>query len=213
MIKNYFIAIASLLVTLGTSAQVTEGKVSYNVKNTVLDADEALKGKLISFQSSLDVFFVEGKSRIDFSVNDSMSISIIMDLEKNEGIKLLNSQMGKFAVPGSAKDMGWGQSTSSNSEVVPTEETKEIMGYTCTKYIVKSGQGDLEYWCTDQISMDFSSTSIMNANLPGFPLSFYSISDGMKMEFTAVRVETSLEKTKKIFSTKRPKDYSLLGER
>ena len=212
MLKFLF-SICFVSVSLFSFNQITKGKVSYTIDATIMDSSlSKMENRMINFGSELDISFDKNRSRIDFRLNDSMSITIIIDTKKNEGLRLLSSQMGKFAVQGKANEMGLEKSKSLDGGIESTTETKNILGYNCTKYIVKGAEGDLEYWCTKELEINFSGQQILVENLPGFPLVFTSISNGMKMEFIASKVATSVENSKKVFSTKIPEGYVLAPE-
>lgn len=212
MLKFLFITFF-VSISLFSFNQISKGKVNYKINATIVDSSlSKMENRMINFGSELDISFDKSHSRVDFRLNDSMSISIIIDNKKNEGLKLLSSQMGKFAVQGKANEMGLEKSTSLDGRIAATNENKKILGYNCVKYIVKGAEGDLEYWCTNELEIDFSGQQLLVENLPGFPLAFTSISNGMRMEFVASNVATSVENSKTVFSTKIPEGYVLAPE-
>ena len=98
----------------------------------------------------------------------------------------------KFAVKIAASDIEKEMEKAGEIEVIKTEETRDILGYTCKKAIVKlkdSGQ-EMTVYYTDELS-----TGIENSNNPmfkdidGMMLEFSMVQNGMDMHFTAVNIE------------------------
>ena len=66
---------------------------------------------------------------------------------------------------------------------------------------------------TNEIDIAVQDFSVLNPNVPGFPLEFSSTSKGMSMRFTASNHKLSLKDTLETFSTSIPEDYLLTPQK
>jgi Domain of unknown function (DUF4412) len=95
----------------------------------------------------------EGFSRMDMSAAKGQTVSMIMDLTKQEMIILMDSEKMYMVRPIPKPDAQPERKTAARDDVTfeKTGITEKILGYTCEKYLVKSKDGTSELWVTDQL--------------------------------------------------------------
>ena len=76
---------------------------------------------------------------------------------------------------------------------------------------MRQGKSEVIYWYTNEIVVDKTGQTILNDKIPGFPLYFSMISDGMKMEYQASNYKFQVENKEKVFSLEIPSDYKLIN--
>ncbi|MCH2223675.1 MAG: DUF4412 domain-containing protein [Crocinitomicaceae bacterium] len=192
-------------------SQAKEGVINYQVEATQMDT-VVVNAQPNLVGSSLDIYFSEEKSRIDFKMNEMMKVSVILDRLSNNGIRLFDGVIGKFYITGLADEMGMVPQKTENEDIQLVEGTKMILGFECKKAIVKSNGVTSVYWYTDKLKFDFSGHEIVNSNLPGFPLEFTTLSKGMQMVFTAINYSAEIENEEVIFSTAIPAGFQEIPE-
>lgn len=93
----------------------------------------------------------DGVIRTDFKVSDSMTATAIMNLAKDEMIILMPGQPMYMSMPiKRTAEKATGQSMD-DVTLENTGETTKILGYTCTKYLAHSRQGETEIWATSEL--------------------------------------------------------------
>ena len=138
------VIILMLGVLLISSASITaqdsfEGKVKFKVSGG--DGDDS---------ALIDYFVMDDKIRME--VKDAMGAVIIFD---QSSVKMLMESQGMYMEY--PRDMMMNSSTEDHEnmdeDMAPqiTNETKEILGYECTKWIFESEEGLVEMWVTDEL--------------------------------------------------------------
>ena len=202
----------SFLISFNSFSQKKEGYFQYTIIVTPLDT--ALEKKQIAgmlFDSKMELFFSNGLSRMDFHMGSIYENKIVVDGINKKGISLMSSPNGKFAIQLSEKEI---DAKPKNNDTLVTvtliNEKRVILGFNCKKAILHQAGNDLVYWYTTEIEIDKSGQSILNDKIPGFPLYFSTILEGMKMEYQASNHKFSIEDKQKIFSQTIPPDYRLV---
>jgi hypothetical protein len=195
-----------------TSAQLLEGHVQYHIRIAAMDTTKETMQKVLMMQKSkMDVFFMEKKSRIDFDMGGMIYSCIVVDNTLPRALSLNKSPKGSFAAYlGKAELDEKRAKTDSTARVELVDETKEILGYTCRKAILYQNNEIAIYWCTNDIKVERTDHPLLNDLLPGFPLSFSMVKDGMKIEYTAASFEKVLEQKDHVFSLMVPEGYYLV---
>jgi hypothetical protein len=129
-------------------------------------------------------------SRMEMSMGMGSNITIF-DSETREGVSLVDMMGMKIAVKTTAEDMEKEIQEAGDIEVEKFDETKEILGYTCKKAVVKvKGSGDLTVYYTDEIDTGIdNSSNVIFRDIEGMMLEFEMDQDGLKMHFVAVNID------------------------
>lgn len=207
--KSILIAFAAITLSLCTRAQVTEGQVKYAIEMTSDDPNVQAQLAMLN-GSKMDMIFTDKFSRVDFSMGMFMQMVTITNIEENNGLLLMSGMIGKKAVKMTSEDVEKSAEEVPEFEIEATKETKKILGYKCTKYVITTEEGtDVSYWTTTEISASKANNRYMNKSIEGFPLLFETETNGMKMTFTATDFQEDLEglNTKELFDMSIPADY------
>lgn len=210
--KKTYLLLLSLLLITNSFAQISEGFFQYSIKVTAIDTSAETQQKVgMMYNSTMKLFFTDTKSRIDFTIGTIFATSIIVDKKNKIGLSLSSNPNGKYATPLGAKDIEAKPPKKDTSmQVVLFEDERVILGFKCKKATIQQSGNITTYWYTDEIEIDHIGQSFMNENIPGFPLYFSTIAEGMKMEYQASNYRFELENEEVIFSLDTPPGYKLL---
>lgn len=207
MKKQLFGLFTAVLTSLSLSAQVTEGSVKYSID---MQSDNPEMAMAISMMqgSTLAIYFKDNKSRTEMSMGSLMNTVIISDSDKKETLTLMSGMMGNTAVRSTYEE------TEANTEEMPdinieiTDETKEILGYTCKKAIMTADEGSENiFWFTEEISANKEGQTMLSEKVPGFPLAMEVNANGMIMNMMATGLEKKV-KDKSLFDMTIPEGYT-----
>ncbi|HEX2854713.1 MAG TPA: DUF4412 domain-containing protein [Opitutaceae bacterium] len=135
-----FLLSAALLLPVALSAASFEGKVAMTM--TMPKADPI----------PMTLSVKEGFSRTDTTMGKGVSASMIMDQAKQQIIILMPEQKMYMVQPmPKPEDFSEGKDAKSEVSFEKTGDTDKILGYSCTKYLVKYKDGHSEIWATDQL--------------------------------------------------------------
>jgi len=99
----------------------------------------------------LDYSIREGLIRTDVQVSEGMSATAIMNFAKDEMIVLMPGQPMYMVMPLKRTANQATGHTSDDATLEKTGETEKILGYDCTKYLVKSKGATTEIWATEEL--------------------------------------------------------------
>ena len=191
-----------------------EGYLQYTISANALDTSLEVRQKVgLMRNSSLKIFFAEMSARIEFKMAGGYNITTILDKTSNKSLNLMDSPMGKFAKRSNAEDLQTVPviiDSSSQIEVFKEEE-RIILGYTCYKVLLKNKGFKIEYWCTNDINIDMSDYKLTNDFIPGFPMEFSAISEGVQLRYRASNILFSLENKETLFSLEVPVGYTVVA--
>ena len=159
----------------------------------------------------MDVFFTEVKSRIDFNIGTMYYSCIVVDNTIPRALSLNKSPQGSFAayLGKDVLERNMQQDSTMHAELI--NETKTILGFECKKAIMYQNGDITIYWYTEQIKIDKRGNPLLNPHIPGFPMSFVKIADGMRIEYIVSNYETNLEHQDVLFSLMLPEGYKLMN--
>jgi hypothetical protein len=209
IILSAVLAICSIATTM---AQLNEGHVKFEIEASATNPQMEMAVGMMQ-GSTMDMFF-EGQSlHSELNMGAMMKVNTIVLGESGEVMILMSGMMGNTAVPTTLEDMEKEAESRETPvfEIELIDETKEIAGYSCKKAILTNEDGDeMETWYTNDIEVNTKGQSYHNEEIPGFPLQFTQNANGLIMTFTAVEVETKLDKKKKkeLFSVEVPDGYT-----
>ncbi len=197
------------LIGLG---QTTEGYIQYSINVKAADTSMESKQKVRMLQDSrMEIYFAEDLSRVDFKMGKIYDLKAIVDNKNNKSLSLMAGPTGNFAIPSTADELNKKPIQKDTSHIVDfSSETKEILGYNCSKAIVTTSENKIEYWYTEELNIDLSGQSIENDYVPGVPLEFSTISNGMYMHYKASNIVLELPNKESIFSIDIPAGYTVM---
>ena len=208
------IVLILLLISPAFLISQKEGYLQYTISANALDTSLEVRQKVgLMRNSSLKIFFAEMFARIEFKMAGGYNITTILDKTSNKSLNLMDSPMGKFAKRSNAEDLQTVPvviDSSSQIEVFKEEE-RIILGYTCYKVLLKNKGFKIEYWCTNDINIDMSDYKLTNDFIPGFPMEFSAISEGVQLRYRASNILFSLENKETLFSLEVPVGYTVVA--
>lgn len=199
-----------------TSAQIKEAYFKFNIDVAAADNSEQsmISAKMLR-DSKMIIHFDADHSRVDFILGQVSQTTTIINKTLNEGISYSTGSSGNIATKGTVDEFSPSNTAKSamRSTVQPHDEYKKILGFKCRKYTVNDGQFVATYWCTDEINIDKALNTTFNSDLPGFPLAFSTVSNGLAMEYQATDYSFSIDNKVNLFSTDVPQGYTLMKTR
>lgn len=210
--KGLFIFIV-FIASKTTLAQLNEGYFQYSISVTAIDTSLTIRQQAgLLFDSKMELYFKGNLSRLDFKMGKMYETSLIVDREKMVGLSLSSDQKGKYAVTLREKEINQPMPQKDTSvKVELVNKTKTILGFNCKMAIARQGDLETVYWYTDEIQVTPENAMIINPNIPGFPLYFATLQQGMKMEYQASNYSFTLNDAAKTFSMTPPEEYRLMN--
>jgi len=121
-----------------------------------------------------------------------MNTTIISNVKEKTGIMLMNMMGNKMAIDLNEMDLKAvsDKKAANNIEVTPTNDTKEIAGYICKKYLVTMIQDDnvlnMPVWVTDAIQPETRyNIDDFQSKFEGMPLEYNIMMNGMNIKLIA----------------------------
>lgn len=207
--RKFILSAFMAILSLGAAfAQITEGHVKYKVDVASDDPEMAMAVSMMQ-GTTLELFFKDKKSRADISMGALMTMKTITDAESEKVLLLMSGMMGNKAVTGTFADLEDEEEKKPEYDVKLTDETKDIAGYTCKKGTMTDEEGnELEFWYTEEVKFESRGQSMMNDQIPGFPMEFAANQNGMVMTFTVETFNKELSGTvEEVFGMAIPDGY------
>lgn len=192
-------------------AQHSQGIVEYAITVKPADTTSLQKQRAaLLFDSKMALQFNDSLARMDFKMGKGMLTTIIVNNALKEGISLNSTSNGKFAYYLNKEYFNQNTKVDENVVVKLINEEKRVLGYLCRRADLISGSTTTTYWYTNEVSFDIKQQSLVNKNIPGFPLKYNTISDGLYMEFEATNIDFELKNVDEIFSLKIPEGFKVV---
>ena len=150
-------------------------------------------------------------SRTEISMGMGKNITIY-NAEYNSAVSLIDMMGQKLAIKMTPEDLDKEAAETGDVEVVHLDETKDILGYSCKKALVKvKDSGDeFEVYYTEELSTGIENHgNPMFKDIKGMMMEFVMEQNGMKMHFLAVSVDKK-KVSKKDFEV--PEGYEEITE-
>ncbi|HLP14549.1 MAG TPA: DUF4412 domain-containing protein [Flavobacteriales bacterium] len=213
MIKRFVLSAFFLQFTLLSFSQLKEGVMEFVIDVQAMDTSLKVRQQVgLMRNSNMKLYFMDQKSRIDFKMGSMFTINITIDWEKNRALSLFATPQGNFASKSEATKLSESKPPADTSmKVELTNEKKKILGYKCKKAILRSGANEYIYWYTEDIQINLTGQSLVNTNIPGFPLEFQTVSEGVLMNFKIANIEKTVVDKAATFSTLIPTGYKVLS--
>jgi hypothetical protein len=220
MKKIILFTLLTISLNLFAQEKITEGivlqKQTFSSSNEQMNEQLAMMGDMLS-----TTYFKANKSRYEISSPMTGETSIILDNDKKDMLILMNNaQLGKKYV---TKSFTPTEEELKKIVVIPSDETKTILGYKCKRYdaILKNDDGSetkMILYTTEDISAISEQMISLSSKVSGFPMSteINAIQNGMDMTIKTDVTEVKNEKVSdEKFSLEIPEGYedgsSLLG--
>ena len=111
--RNYTL-IAILFFGKFAFSQLEEGYIQYNIDVKANDTTLSVRqGVAMLRDSKMEIYFAEGRNRIDFKMGELYTTSILINKSTNAAITLISSMMGKYATLNYADELKY-NSTGTN---------------------------------------------------------------------------------------------------
>lgn len=209
--KKQLLTLAFAIIAIMGYAQLTEGKISYDMKYSSDDPEMAAYAGMMA-GSSMTVYMKDKFSRADIKMGSMMELTTVVDTDTKDALMLMNiSMLGmKNGTKFNLDDADEEEMDEEDFHVELTDETKEILGYSCKKAILEDVDGnEMYFWYTEDIQFNKEGNQYMRKEVPGQPLEFEINADGLTINFEATSVETEISKkdAKTIFSMDIPEGY------
>lgn len=201
---------AFLFILSSTFAQEMKLKYSLELKSSNPEMETAIQ---MTEGSTVTVYAMEGRSRIEMKMGQLMRTITILDREEEQGVMLMDGMTGKQAATIEASDFdNFNNHDEEELEIEYIGDTKTILGYKCKNAIVYLDDQDAEmtFWYTEELkTSDSYLGEYSKYGLPGVALEYNIIQSGMSMEFTATEVETSIDDEEELFDISIPNGYTV----
>ncbi len=189
--------------TPGKGDDVAEFFVKFDV---AFDSDDPQMEQAMPFLagSMMKVMKNSKYTKTVFKTGTVSTNTTTIDNKTQKGIAVTESMMGNFYTMLDKED-----DANPEVDIEKTSETKKILGYTCTKYIVSGGEneGEIELWMTTELKGDFASKWVpKSGKIEGFPLQMVVETEKMAITFTATEYKDAVPKGEE-FTLKPPKGY------
>jgi hypothetical protein len=193
---------------------MNEGYFQYSIDVTSIDTAIALRQQAAALRDSkMELYFSGGRYRMDFKLGEVTKSSIRIDTTKNEALSLTSSPMGSYAFKSSPAAIGFGQiQKDSLFTVTLFDEEKTLLGFKCKKAVLERNGIRSTYWYTNEIELDQKGVQMINKQIPGFPLAFTTIENGMRFHYQVSNYKDVIENKNEVFSTEPPSGFKELGQ-
>jgi GLPGLI family protein len=205
--KSIFYSILLLLVSFSTNAQLTEGHFTYSIEMKSDNPDMQMAIGMMQ-GSSMDLYVMGPKTRVDMKMGTMMEISTITD-QSDKVLMLMGGMLGKNAIVTTISELEKNKADYTEPTLTLIDETKTINGFICKKALLTDADGNESlFWYTEDIVVSKKGQSYLNANVPGFPLEYSINVNGMTMTLNIKDIVKKLDKNqKKNFEIKIPEGY------
>jgi len=191
-----------------------EGYLQYSISANALDTSLEVRQKVgLMRNSSLKIYFAERFARVEFKMAGDYNITTILDKTLNKSLNLMDSPMGRFAKRSTSDELQTVpiQIDSTSKIEVFKDDKKTILDFECFKVVLTNADFKIQYWCTNEIEIDLSDYKLTNDFIPGFPLEFSAVSEGVQLRYKASNIIFSLKDPSALFSLEVPVGYTVVA--
>lgn len=208
MKKTIFGLLTAVLTAFSLSAQISEGHIKYSIDMTSDNPEMAMAISMMQ-GSTMQIYFKGNKSRTEMAMGALMTTTVISDSDKKESLTLMGGMMGNTAIRSTYEDIEKAnEGEMPEMDVVITDETKSILGYTCKKAVITDENGgENMFWFTEEIVANKEGQTMLSNHIPGFPLAMEVNANGMVMTMTATEFNKKI-KDKTLFDMTIPEGYT-----
>lgn len=128
-----------IIASVSFSQKPFEGRVEYKITG---DDNESTR---------MSYFIKEGKMKIDVAGEEENSGSMIFDSRNKKMLILMPEEKMYMEMSTSMMDSKTEESDAKDSEMKRTGQKKDILGYTCEKWVYKDDDNTVESWITNEL--------------------------------------------------------------
>jgi GLPGLI family protein len=210
MKKHLQLLVLFLGLSIVSFAQMKKGKITYDMSFSS-DNPEMAMGMSMMSGSKMSLSFIPGKSRSEVSMGMMGTMTTISDESSKKILSLTNMMGMKFATESTLDEAEAAAGDQQKPKIEVTSETKDIMGYKCTKAIMTTdADGESQtvtMWFTKDIKAFTGGQQYYNEDMPGFPMEISVARDGMNIDMTVTAIEKKV--SKKVFDMTVPEGYEV----
>lgn len=194
--KKLVLLLLVAITTVGFSQEsITEGivfsKQTMSTDNAQMQSQLAMIGDILT-----TTYFKGNKTRSETSNMMTGSTIAIMDNDNNQMLMAMNNQMtGKKYV---VKSMEPSEEDLENVTVTKGDETKNVLGYDCQEYNIEVNKDGavvkMDVYATDKLSAISQQSTMLGAELKGYPLFMTMNMSQMGMNLTITHEVTEIKK-------------------
>ena len=181
--------ITSFYAFIQPAQKIKSGIIEYQMTFEGLPDDDPTSAM---FQNStMKICFTPDRTAMVMDMG-IMNTTIISNVKEKTGIMLMNMMGNKMAIDLNEMDLKAvsDKKAANNIEVTPTNDTKEIAGYICKKYLVTMIQDDnvlnMPVWVTDAIQPETRyNIDDFQSKFEGMPLEYNIMMNGMNIKLIA----------------------------
>lgn len=178
------------LFSLQSYAQDFEGVITYKITVTGSGVTDDIKAMMAK---SMILTIKGDKSRTEISMGMGKTVTAgIADADSKTAVTLMDMMGQKFAIKMNSEEIIKEMGDTNNISVETTNETKEILGYTCKKAIITSMDDSTEltaYFTDELATRDINFDNRLFRNINGVMLEYEIPNQMFTMHFEAVSVE------------------------
>ncbi len=207
LMKQLLFIVAFFAFTITTTAQ-TGGHISYSMEMSSDNDDMAMAISMMQ-GSTMDLYFSGDKAKASVQMGSMMTMTTVTDAAKKKGIMLMDAMGSKIAYE-MATDAA--ETTGPAPKPVITAETKDILGFKCTKVVVTDSTGNQTVvWVTKELKSSLQGQQQFGGTGGiGTPLEFSTEAKGMKIHFVAVKYDKEAAESE--FNMTIPEGYKIMTE-
>ena len=183
--KHLLLSILFLAVA-GTSIAQKTGQISYALDFSSDNPDMAMAIPMMQ-GSTMELCFMPNKSKIDMTMGTFMKMNTVADTKTNKGLMLMEIMGNKTATELDLSKTDKEEKPEPTVEV--TSETKDIVGFKCTKTIARDAEGnEMIMWVATDLKASLKGQQQFgNGKINGVPLEFTTVNNGMTIHFLATK--------------------------
>ena len=208
--KHLLLSILFLAVVGTSIAQTTTGQISYTMDFSSDNPEMAMALPMMQ-GSTMELYFMPNKSKIDMTMGTFMKMNTTSDTKANKGLMLMEVMGNKTATE---MDLSKADKDAKpeDTKVEVTAETKEIIGYKCTKTIIRDAEGnEVIMWVAADLKASLKGQQQFGGSqINGVPLEFSTVNNGMTIHFIATKFNKKVDK--KAFNLTIPDGYTKVSE-
>jgi hypothetical protein len=177
--KHLFLIISFFCLSqLNAQKRFSEGTIGYNV--TMTSAGIVTPGETISLQ------MIKGGHYRSELTSDVGKTTTIYDISEAAGAILREFGTQKIMIPLGKKEWDLREQKKGTTNFKILEETKEILGYTCSKAVAEKADGErIVLFFTKEIIPENRDMELQFQQLPGFVLEYQSMQGDFTVDYKA----------------------------
>lgn len=210
--RNTYFLFTFIALSFNSYSQSKEGYIRYTADVTPIDStEENLQASKFFRQSKIEIYYSENCCRVDYQTGEISRTSTIGDRSKNIYLFLANNGKTKIAQKITLDSIPPSQTLSDGIVTINKDSLKEILGLKCYYVCLTKNGKKSTYWCTDNIKINFHGKSIVDSQIPGFPMVIRKEEMGFIFTYTVSNLKDYIE-DRSVFSTDIPPGYKDASE-